>query len=47
VNIQAHTPFIQTEMRTLTDTTRNPPVTGPVLFKREGGQLLLLTVPGS
>jgi len=31
----------------VTDTTRNPPVTGQVLFKREAGQLLLLVVPGS
>ena len=47
VNIQAHTLFVDQEWRTVTDTTRNPPVTGQVLFKREAGQLLLLVVPGS
>jgi hypothetical protein len=47
VTVQAHTLFVRSEVRTITDTTRTPPVTGPVLFKDEGGQLLLLTVPGS
>ncbi|NJM41356.1 MAG: DUF839 domain-containing protein [Anaerolineae bacterium] len=47
INVQAHTLFVQSEVRTVTDTTRNPPVTGPVTFKREGGQLLLMVVPGS
>jgi len=35
VTIQAHSLFVEIEQR------------GPLLFKREGGQLLLLTVPGS
>ncbi len=35
VNVQAHSLFVETEQR------------GPLLFKREGGQLLLLRVPGS
>lgn len=47
LNVQAHTLFVEQETRIITDTTRNPPATGPVVFKREGGQLLLLTVPGS
>ena len=47
VTVQAHTVFVESETRIVTDTTRTPPATGPVLFKREGGQLLLLTVPGS
>ena len=47
INVQAHSLFVQSEVRTVTDTTRNPPVTGPVTFKREGGQLLLMVVPGS
>ena len=47
VNVQAHTLFVESEVRTVTDTTRNPPVTTNVTFKREGGHLLLLVVPGS
>ncbi len=47
VDVQAHTLYVDSEIRTITDTTQNPPVTGPVLFKREGGQLLLLVIPGS
>jgi hypothetical protein len=43
INIQAHTLFVETETRTVTVGAAS----GPVLFKREGGQLLLLTVPGS
>ncbi|MGH2524711.1 MAG: hypothetical protein ACRDH2_19565, partial [Anaerolineales bacterium] len=35
VTVQAHTLFVETEQR------------GPLLFKREGGQLVLLRVPGS
>lgn len=47
LTVQAHTLWIESELRSVTDTTRNPPVTGDVMFKREGGQLLLLVVPGS
>jgi hypothetical protein len=47
VNVQAHSLFVESEVRIITDPTQNPPVTGPVTFKREGGQLLLLRVPGS
>jgi hypothetical protein len=47
VTVQAHSIFVRSEVRTITDTTRTPPVTGPVTFKDEAGQLLLLTVPGS
>jgi hypothetical protein len=47
LDVQAHSLYIETETRIVTDTTRNPPATGPILFKREGGQLLLLKVPGS
>jgi hypothetical protein len=47
VTIQAHTLFVESETRTVIDTSRTPPVTATLLFKREGGQLLLLTVPGS
>jgi hypothetical protein len=47
VTVQAHSIFIRSEVRTITDTTRTPPVTGPVTFKDEGGQLILLTIPGS
>lgn len=43
VNVQAHTLYVETETRTVTVGAAS----GPVLFKREGGQLLLLTVPGS
>jgi secreted PhoX family phosphatase len=44
VNVQAHSIFVETETRTV---TVGGVTSGPVLFKREGGQLLLLTVPGS
>ena len=37
MDVQAHNTSIDT------DSTTNPPIT----YKREGGQLLLLTVPGS
>jgi hypothetical protein len=47
VTIQAHSIFVKSEVRTITDTTRTPPVTGPVTFKDEAGQLLLLSIPGS
>lgn len=47
VTVQAHSLFIETEVRSVTNTSVNPPVTGNVTFKREGGQLLLLTIPGS
>jgi hypothetical protein len=43
VNVQAHSIFVETETRTVTVGAAS----GPVLFKREGGQLLLLRVPGS
>jgi len=47
VTVQAHSLFVERETRTVIDTSRTPPVTATLLFKREGGQLLLLTVPGS
>lgn len=47
LNVQAHTLWIESEVRIVTDPTRTPPATGPITFKREGGQLVLLTVPGS
>lgn len=47
LNVQAHSVYIESETRTVIDTTRNPPLSVDLLFKREGGQLLLLTVPGS
>lgn len=47
VNVQAHTLFVETEVRTVVDTTRDPNVTATLTFKREGGQLLLLVIPGS
>ncbi len=47
VTIQAHSLFVESEMRTVIDTSRTPPVTATLLFKREGGQLVLLRVPGS
>jgi hypothetical protein len=47
VNVQAHTLWVESEIRSVTDTTRTPPVTTNLTFKREGGQLLLLVVPGS
>ena len=43
VNVQAHSLFVETEVRTVTVGSAS----GPILFKREGGQLLLLTIPGS
>ncbi len=47
VNVQAHTLFVESETRTVIDTSRTPPVEATLTFKREGGQLLLLTIPGS
>jgi hypothetical protein len=44
INVQAHTLYVESETRTV---TLSSGASGPVLFKREGGQLLLLTVPGS
>ncbi|MGQ0604008.1 MAG: alkaline phosphatase PhoX [Anaerolineales bacterium] len=44
VNVQAHTLFVETETRTV---TLPGGASGPVLFKREGGQLLILYIPGS
>ena len=47
VTVQAHSLFVESETRTVIDTTRTPPVTATLTFKREGGQLLLFKVPGS
>jgi hypothetical protein len=47
VNVQAHTLWVDSEVRSVTDTTRTPPVTTNITFKREGGQLLLLIIPDS
>ena len=47
VYVQAHTLFVDTEVRTVIDTSRTPPVTATLTFKREGGQLLLLKIPDS
>jgi len=47
VDVQAHTLFVDTEARTVIDTSRTPPVTATLTFKREGGQLLLLKIPDS
>jgi hypothetical protein len=47
VNVQAHSLFVDQEVRTVVDTSRTPPVTATLTFKREGGQLLLLKIPGS
>lgn len=44
VDVQAHSIFVDTELRTVTDSSG---ATGTMLFKREAGQLLLLRVPGS
>ncbi|MDQ2996587.1 MAG: PhoX family protein [Chloroflexota bacterium] len=44
VNVQAHSIFVETATRTI---TVGGVTSGPVLFKREAGQMLLLTVPGS
>ncbi|HEX9838507.1 MAG TPA: alkaline phosphatase PhoX [Anaerolineales bacterium] len=43
VNVQAHSLFVESELRTVTVGTAS----GPITFKREGGQLLLLKIPGS
>jgi hypothetical protein len=47
LNVQAHSLFTETEQRTVIDTSRTPNVTAELTFKREGGQLLLLFIPGS
>jgi hypothetical protein len=47
VNVQAHTLWVDLEVRTVIDTRTDPPVTATLTFKREGGQLLLLKIPGS
>jgi hypothetical protein len=44
IDVQAHSIFVDSEVRTVTGPGG---ATGTMLFKREGGQLLLLTVPGS
>lgn len=44
VNVQAHGLFVETEVRTVTLPSG---ASGPVLFKRESGQMLLIHVPGS
>ena len=44
IDVQAHSIFVETEVRTVTGPGG---ATGTMLFKREGGQLLLLTIPGS
>jgi len=44
INVQAHSLYVETETRIVTLPNGT---SGPVLFKREGGQMLLLTVPGS
>jgi hypothetical protein len=43
VNVQAHSLFVETEVRNVTVGSAS----GPITFKREGGQLLLLIIPGS
>ena len=43
LNVQAHNYFVETEVRTVTVGAAS----GPVTFKREGGQLILLTIPDS
>ena len=43
VNVQAHSLFVESEVRTVTVGAAS----GPITFKREGGQLLLLKIPGS
>jgi Alkaline phosphatase PhoX len=43
LDVQAHTLIVDSEVRTVTVGSAS----GPMTFKREGGQLLLLTVPGS
>ena len=44
VDVQAHTIFVNSEARVVTGPGG---ATGTMLFKREGGQLLLLRIPGS
>jgi len=44
VNVQAHGLLVETETRTVTLPNG---ASGPVFFKREAGQLLLLVIPGS
>ena len=43
LDVQAHSLFIETEVRTVTVGAAS----GPITFKREGGQLILLRIPGS
>ena len=43
LDVQAHSLFVESEVRTVTVGAAS----GPMTFKREGGQLLLLRVPGS
>ena len=43
LNVQAHSLWVESEVRTVTVGSAS----GPITFKREGGQLLLLTIPGS
>jgi hypothetical protein len=47
LNVQAHSLYVETEQRTVIDTSRTPNVEATLTFKREGGQLLLLFIPGS
>jgi hypothetical protein len=47
LNVQAHTLFVESEVRTVIDTGREPDVTATLTFKREGGQLILLIIPDS
>jgi hypothetical protein len=47
LNVQAHTLFVESEVRTVIDTSRTPNVTATLTFKREGGQLILLIIPDS
>ena len=44
VNVQAHSLFVESEVKTVTLPSG---ASGPITFKREGGQLLLLEIPGS
>jgi hypothetical protein len=44
VNVQAHSLYVESEVRIVTLPNGQ---SGPILFKREGGQLLLLIIPGS
>jgi hypothetical protein len=43
LDVQAHSLFVESEVRNVTVGTAS----GPITFKREGGQLVLLVVPGS